>query len=860
MSLIENLESLDSKEIYFISHQTVIRPDSITTKVRVVFDASARTTQGTSLNDKLLAGPNLQKDLFQIILRFRSHKYVLTGDIEKMFRQIWIHPEDRTLQLILWRPDSKQNTQVYQLNTVTYGTASAPFHAMRCLQELATIYKEEYPLAAKAIREDFYMDDVLTGGKTQQEVIQLQQQLSQLLMQDKEEAIKTLGLYWNSKQDTLQYQVKLCHTSVNSKREVLSEISQIFDPLASRSSAHSRKNFHAAVVVIKDRIKEVRLWSDSTIVLGWIKTEPRLLKTFVANRVVKIQELTEDTTWQHVISEENPADLLSRGMTVEELKICNLWWNGPSWLKNHKSQPALIAKPESHLPELKSTVVLLATHDSELLQKYSSFSKLCRIIAYCQRFLINSRGKKRIGPLEVAEIQQAEETVIRWLQAECFAQERRCLKTKQDLPRKSPIKSLRPFLDEKGLIRVGGRLRYAELTGDQKHPLILPAKHYLTHLIMREEHYHMRHCPPEQLLHIIRQRFWPVSGRREAQKVVKRCLKCFRFNPTTPDVPMGDLPKERVKMYTRPFTVTGVDYAGPLQIRESRRRGKPRITKGYVVVFTCFSTKAVHLELVSDLSTEAFLATLRRFTARRGICSQIFSDNGTNFVGAANTLKDIQKFLIKATPEIAAFLSKQKIVWQFIPPRSPHFGGLWEAAVKKMKRHLYTETQGKVLLYKEYHTLLCDIEAILNSRPLTPLTNDPSDLQVLTPAHFITGESLIQPAEPSYNLIPDNRLSKWQHLQKTRQRIWVRWQREYLQELQTRSKWHTAGKRIELNTLVLMMEDNTPPLRWPLGRVIQVYPGPDEEIRVAMVKTQSGTYKRAVKKLCPLPKDSLEED
>lgn len=158
---------------------------------------------------------------------------------------------------------------------------------------------------------------------------------------------------------------------------------------------------------------------------------------------------------------------------------------------------------------------------------------------------------------------------------------------------------------------------------------------------MREEHQRQLHCPPEQLLHIVRQKFWPISGRKEAQRVVRKCIKCFRFNPIPAESLMGALPKERVQRHTRPFVVTGVDYAGPIYIRESRRRGRQFITKGYIAVFTCFSTKAVHVELVSDLTTEACLSALRRFTARRGLCTQIFSDNGTYFVGASRTLSDI---------------------------------------------------------------------------------------------------------------------------------------------------------------------------------------------------------------------------
>lgn len=319
---------------------------------------------------------------------------------------------------------------------------------------------------------------------------------------------------------------------------------------------------------------------------------------------------------------------------------------------------------------------------------------------------------------------------------------------------------------------------------------------------------------------------------------------------------MGDLPPERVRAFTRPFTTTGVDYAGPLQVRESHRRGRVHVSKGYVAVFTCFSTKAIHLELVSDLTTESFLAALSRFTARRGLCSHMFSDNGTNFVGAARELREVFELLSKEETTIATVLARQRITWNFIPPRSPHFGGLWEAAVKSMKRHLSTVTEGKMLTFEEYSTLLTNIEAVLNSRPLTPITNDPNDFSVLTPSHFLIGDSLFQPVECDFLPVADNRLSRWQHLQKLCQHLWTRWQKEYLQELQKRSKWCNPGPPIELNMMVLMIEDNVSPLQWTMGRIIELHPGPDDVVRVVTVKTPRGNFKRAVKKLCPLPIDS----
>ncbi|XP_015120964.1 uncharacterized protein LOC107043826 [Diachasma alloeum] len=514
-------------------------------------------------------------------------------------------------------------------------------------------------------------------------------------------------------------------------------------------------------------------------------------------------------------TDENPADLISRGVSPEDLKESKLWWNGPHWLQDENKRPTEMKNPVTDLPEVKITEVTLTSMlPTKILQRCSSesFSETSRIVPYCFRFLSAFTEQKEPSPLNVEELNKAEKTIIKLVQHQEFPIELHCLKEEREIPDKSVLR---------------GRLKYASVSENQKHPMVLPAKNHITNIIIRDEHVRLHHCPPEQLLHPVRQRFWPLSGRKEAQKVVKHCLKCFRFNPRIPGIMMGELPKERVRGDQRPFTVSGVDYAGPIQVRESRRRGRIHISKGYIAVFVCFATKAVHLELVSDLTTEAYLAALNRFTAHRGVCSQLYSDNGTNFVGTSRALSEIFEFLTNNETELVERLAKQRISWSFIPPRSPHFGGLWEAAVKIMKRHLNTVTQGRVMTYEEYSTLLTEIEAILNSRPLTPLTNHPDDLQVLNPAHFLIGDSLLQP--------------------------------EYLQELKKRVKWTDSSEPIGLNTLVLLIEDNVSPLHWPLGRVIELHPGADGLVRVVTVKTSTGNFKRTVKKICPLPMDVGED-
>ncbi|XP_018407562.1 PREDICTED: uncharacterized protein LOC108783489 [Cyphomyrmex costatus] len=1003
MSRVEENASKSPQDIYYIPHHPIIKSGALTSKLRVVFDASALSESGVSLNNKLLVGPQLQDTLCDLLLKFRMHQYVLTADLEMMYRQILVRKQDRDLQRILWRSNSNEEIQIFRLNTLTYGTSSAPFLAVRCLKELAIQEADTHPTAAKVLQCDFYMDDLLTGTHTVEEACRLQQELMELLQRgkfnlrkwrsnntkvfsslaqdseqdeflvlNKHEVLKTLGLYWNSETDYLQYEVQIKEELSATKRQVLSSSSKIFDPLGliepvlvvakqlmqqlwkeklswdeelpphlqdswskycrsinstqallvsrncnpgnpsllvdlhvfcdaseraygaciyacslnqdGRATAHlmcsksriaplkpltlprlelnaahlAAKLFSSVNHVLSNKINNVSFWTDSTITLSWIKTSPHKLKTYVANRVAEIQRHTSSKDWDHVPSSDNPADLLSRGTTTEDLKDNYLWWHGPRWLVQPSERPiqevfSLEDMPEAKR-ETKREITLAAIPDMhDILYKFSSIIKLKRVIAYCMRFTNNLRGIKRKGSLSIEELEQANIIIIRLVQRQVYEREIEDLQNGREVHRKSKLLTLRPFLDEQGLIRVGGRIRHAEINIDQKHPYILPSKNHITTLMLREEHKRLLHCGPEQLLASIRLRYWPLSGRHEARKVTRQCLECFRLKPKPLEAVMSDLPKDRLQGTVRPFAVSGVDYAGPIQIREGRRRGRIPLMKGYIALFVCFHTKAVHLEAVTDLTTEAFLAALRRFTSRRGLCTTLYSDNATNFVGAARELKEVYQFIKDQTDEIEARLALKSIHWKFIPPRSPNFGGLWEAAVKVTKRHLYTVTRNLVMTYEEFSTLLTEIEAVLNSRPLIPLSSHPDDLAVLTPAHFLLGESQAEPAQRNFLNMPVNTLSRWQHQQRVRQHFWSRWQKEYLHQLQMRTKWYHDSTALAVGTIVLLMDEQNPPSKWTLGRVTELHKGNDNVARVATVKTAHGIYKRPIRKLCALP-------
>lgn len=320
---------------------------------------------------------------------------------------------------------------------------------------------------------------------------------------------------------------------------------------------------------------------------------------------------------------------------------------------------------------------------------------------------------------------------------------------------------------------------------------------------------------------------------------------------------MGELPPCRVTSTSRAFIHTGVDYAGPVLVRLSSGRGR-KSHKAYIALFICMTTKAIHLEVVSDYTTSAFIAAYHRFVSRRGSPTTIYSDNGTTFQGADRELTASYQDAIRQ-PDFVNQLATEGVAWHFLPPAAPHFGGLWEAAVRSVKHHLRRCVGPRCLTFEELGTLLCQIEACLNSRPIAAVSDSIDDYSALTPGHFLIGSALVASPEPSTLAISDNRLSRWQTVQRLNEVFWRQWTTDYLHTLQQRPKWRTIQRLATRGQLVLLRDPRTPPSHWNLGRIIACHPGDDGIVRVVTVKTSRSEYKRPIAKLCFLPIDINNE-
>lgn len=991
----------------FLPHHEVVKESSTSTKVRVVFDASAKSSTGVSLNDCLCVGPVIQPELFDLLIGWRKFKIAVSSDIEKMYRMMYVNSEHADWQTILWHRPGTSGIFPYKLLTVTFGTSSAPFQATRGVYEIGQRIKEAQPELAKIIQSNFYVDDFMKSFSTIEEARSINKEITGELAKygftlrkwksndpsalngineiDCEQCInfdsnfKTLGIAWHAHTDMFVFKsIEPKVVEKWTKRLILSVIAKLFDPLgwlapcivrakllmqdiwrlpnnigwdtelplrivshwqaiysdltaanpiniprwlklsntkesvelhafcdASKLSyaccvylrvTHDDGIISCNLVAAKSKVSPVRAttiprlelcgallgsklvrkcaqalsidnvpifaWCDSKIVLAWLATHPSKWATFVAHRTSEIHENIDATCWRHVPTKQNPADIASRGSKIGEIEHSTMWWHGPTFLTSQVEKmpnQSLVLPIDSAPEKCKQAKVfhINLPEENYIVEKFENLSRLLHFTSLVFRWRNTTKGQRiPKEPVSAEEMNIAERHWIRFIQMQYFGPEISKLKANRTLPKSSALLNLTPFIDGDGILRMNGRVKNVELI-QQKTAIILPAKSRFVFLVIRDAHEQQSNHGGVQLtLRAIRNRFWIIHARSQVNKLIGRCISCYRSKKLLITQKMADLPLFRT-IPARPFTFTGCDFAGPFQIKLNENRNAST-TKGYVALFICLTTKAVHFEVVGDMSTAEYVMALENFIARRGIPSTMYTDNGTNLVGGEREIRTLHDQFMSQTNELTRKIAATRIKFKRIPARASHMGGIWERAVGLMKYHLSRVMKNTKLTTRRFDHVLKQIECSLNSRPLWAITHNADDVEVITPSHFFNFEAINTLPRPDISHIKMNRLDQYQYLHRLYIDFWKDWSKEYVDLLQVRQKWQEKKPNIKVGSIVVISEDNLPPCRWSLGRVVSVYPAKDGLIRVVDVKCGDTILKRPVHRLGVLP--ILEND
>ena len=636
--------------------------------------------------------------------------------------------------------------------------------------------------------------------------------------------------------------------------------------IGARLADHICKNF-------PETFSEIQFWSDSQIVLSWLASvKPQ--RQFIKNRIEEIKSLCGDNVWRYCPTKDNPADLLTRGITSEELQQNEIWFSGPKWLNSKDDWPTwngnnvtssvctTMSENDDKIETMENNQnVCIGIGEIIDIERYNSYRKLTRITAYVMRFATNCRAKeteRKKDLLRIDEIENAKFLWIRYTQGKIFSDEINCIDN--STKRKTLVRQLKLFLDEKQLLRCGGRRIDNATVGETvKFPYLLPAKDRLTHLIVLEAHENTLHSGINITLAYIQQTFWIPKLRQCVKSILMKCVTCRKVigkSYPAPEIP--PLPKERVQDAT-PFSITGVDFTGALTIKNRHNEE----SKAYICLFTCAVTRAVHLELVYDLSEESFLLCFRRFVSRRSVPKIMMSDNALTFKAASNEISRLCN-----SRKVKENIQNYGIEWKFIPNRAPWFGGMWERMIGLTKTSL-KKVLGRAHVNDEtLRTVLTEIKATLNDRPVTYISTDIRDPEPLTPSHLIHGRRITTLPYVSLNSAIDNlNVCELTHTnlnnQAIRQRqlienFWTRWKGEYLTSLREYHQRAGVDVRKIKEGDVVQIHDESKRVHWKLGVVQDTIKGKDGLVRVAMVRTNSGVTNRPVTKLYPLEVNSME--
>lgn len=677
----------------------------------------------------------------------------------------------------------------------------------------------------------------------------------------------------------------------------------------------------AAQRVLKEidmKITEVIYYTDSKVVLGYIANESRRFYVYVANRVQLIRSLSTPEQWRYVESEQNPADLATRGVPPDKLMESS-WLKSPEFLKKPESTPQTdeMFTLSTNDPEVRKGVLSTKVTTDKAkgkglgaprFKRFSSLKSLqqavARLIVVVGEFKRRREPKTgsvhpRNEPLKVSdklrpstvirilrtgsrpptveERDQALRVIISTTQREAFGELLQDARTEPELPRetqRSVKKSLKgsrlyhldPFLDAYGILRVGGRLRRAEMEYGEKHPVVLPKNHHASQLVAKHYHAQVHHQGRLITGGAIRQAgFWLIGGHDTVTKVISACVPCKKLRGPPLEQRMADLPRDRTEVCP-PFTNVGFDVFGPWMVQTRKTRGGAANAKRWGLVFTCLSSRAIHIEVLEAMDTSAFICALRRFFALRGHAKLLRCDRGTNFVGAKTELKDASSELNEE--KVKKFVTESGCEWELNPPHASHFGGVWERQINTIRRVLdamFAELGRTQLTHELLITLMAEVVAIVNARPITALPSDPDDPRPLSPAMLLTMKT--RPAGPSPGQFTQPDLyvrRRWRRVQYLADQFWTRWRREYLQSLQRRPKWTTTRRNLRVGDIVLLRDDAQRRNNWPLGRVTEAIESEDGRVRKANVEIardgEKKVYLRPIKELTLLLPNNGTDD
>ena len=645
-------------------------------------------------------------------------------------------------------------------------------------------------------------------------------------------------------------------------------------------------------------IDAVKFYTDSKVVLGYVKNDARRFHVYVANRVQTIRDTSEPHQWNYVETSKNPADLATRGTTVTGLINSN-WLEGPSFLKAETENvlppdttplPALDEitidedDPEVKVNAYSTNTARETTLKVKRFEHFSDWIVLQRAIAYLIAQIRKQKAIRDVHGLEqnrqiknesqhptVKECSEAAKiTIIKAVQNDVFTDEiealkrrdnkevesRNHLKERRKLLRSSNIVKLDPFLDQDGILRVGGRLNRSSLTFEEKHPILLPKKHHLSQLIIRHYHQRVVHHQGRQITHgAVRQAgFWVVNGHGETSRIISACVTCKKLRGRTLTQHMADLPLDQTEIHP-PFTNVGLDVFGPWQIQVRKLRGTAANAKRWGLVFTCLSSRGIHIEILHSMDASSFICALRRFFAIRGPIAIIRCDCGTNFVGGKSELDDSFKEMDKE--RVQRYVMEQGCEWKFNPPHASHFGGVWERQIGTIRRVLdamllkigASQLDDELLL-----TLMAEVSSIVNNRPITVISADADEPVPLSPAMLLTMKQ--KPLFPPLGVFVREDLyarKRWRRVQYLAEQFWLRWKREFLLNLQVRTKWNERVRNLAKGDVVLVKDKDLHRNDWSLGRVTESIESEDRKVRkVKVMIFKEGTKKTLLRPISEL--------